>query len=791
MTQAARRRERLRSFTRIPVIPQPLTHRKLLSRGLLITLALVLSACSDPLPSDAGPAADRNEAPARFVGSLACQACHEAEYAEWQGSHHELAMQPANPETVLGNFDDRRFEYFDSTTRFFRRGGDFYVETANSEGEQEEFRIAYTFGVEPLQQYLIEFPGGRLQALPFTWDTRPASEGGQRWFHLYPDENIAPGDELHWTGRQQNWNYMCAECHSTNVDMGYDAETDSFTTTYSEINVGCEGCHGPGSTHIEHAGNDTMPPDYGLAVDLDDLGDSSWVMNTETGIAERRDQHATLRQPEACGRCHARRGMVSPDYEYGKPLADTHMPALLEESLYFADGQILEEVYVYGSFLQSRMYRAGVTCTDCHEPHSADLRTGADPNDVCGQCHLPTTFATLEHAGHDDRQAGCVDCHMVSRTYMVIDDRHDHSFRIPRPDLSESAASPNACNGCHTNQDTAWAASAIDRWRGADAGPRPHYANAIHAGRSGYANDQLRDIIDTPSHPGIARATAVSLLAWPFGSSDISVLESQLGSADPLVRIAALRQLRDIPAELRLRLPGAALLADPVRGVRLEAAFAYAGTRDLLPVETARAYVSASEELRESYRALANRPEALVALAGFEIAERDVPAALGLYERALALDPRADTARVNLADALRGLGQEAQAEAELREGLGLDEDNAALRHALGLSLVRSQRTDEALAELQTAAELAPDNARYAYVYGVALNSLGRPDMALRRLADAYERFPGNYDVAMALATIRRDSGDIEGALAVARNMLRLYPEDPNASGLLRSLGSAP
>jgi Flp pilus assembly protein TadD len=468
------------------------------------------------------------------------------------------------------------------------------------------------------------------------------------------------------------------------------------------------------------------------------------------------------------------------------------MPALLEENLYFADGQILDEVYVYGSFVQSKMYQAGVSCTDCHNPHSAELKSGANPNDVCAQCHLPTKFAVAEHAAHMPEQAACVDCHMTSRTYMVVDDRRDHSFRIPRPDLTASVGAPNACNACHTDRDATWAVAAISDWRGPDAPPpRAHFATALHAGRHGFANTELLEVISNKEHPGIARATAVAELSQPFGSMEFQALQTELGSPDPLIRIAALRQLRSLPPELRMRLQGARLLGDPVRTVRIEAAATYAGMSDLLPIEEARAWSTAEVELRMAYESIANRPEALSALAMFEVDEQNIDRAVELYEQALRVEPSAVMARANLADILRRLGEEGRAEEILRQGLALEPTNAALHHALGLSLVRSGESEAALVELRKAAEFAPDNARYAYVLGIALNSLGKQAEAVQVLDDAYARFDGNFDIAMVFATVLRDSGDKDGALEIAYTLARRHPEDQNVLVLLRSLGAIP
>ena len=756
---------------------------------IVLFLTLLVAGCGQSEQSRAPGISG----PATFVGSSSCQSCHLAEFHDWMGSDHELAMQIADADTVLGDFNDTSFEYFGTITRFSTRDDGFYVRTADATGEDRDFRIAYTFGVAPLQQYLIEFPGGRLQTLAYTWDTRPESEGGQRWFHMYPDEYIAPDDVLHWTGLQQNWNYMCAECHSTNLEMGFDTASDTFDTTYSEISVGCESCHGPGSIHVEQANTKPSNDPHGFDVDLDDHGRSAWVMNPETGIAKRSEARMQPQQhTEACGRCHSRRGIIAPEYEYGEPLAHTHMPVLLEDNMYFADGQILEEVYVYGSFLQSKMYQAGVTCSDCHNPHSAKLISGEDPNEVCSQCHMRTKFAVIEHAAHVSEQAGCVDCHMTSRTYMVVDDRRDHSFRVPRPDLTTTIGTPNACHDCHADRNSAWAAAAISEWRGADAPPlKPHFATALDAARHSFANAELLGVISNKGYPGIARATAVAELSQPFGSPEFRTLERELGNPDALIRIAALRQLRTLPSELRMRLPGANLLADPVRSVRIEAASTYAGMSDLLPIEEARAWSQAEAELRDAYGSLANRPEALAALATFELDEQNIAEAVALYEQALRIEPRIVTARANLADLLRRLGEEGRAEGVLREGLALDESNAALRHALGLSLVRSGEPDAALTELRQAAEAAPDNARYVYVLAVALNSLNQQPEALQVLRDAYERFDGNFDIAMVLANLLRDSGDQDGALQIAYTLARRYPEDQSVVALLRSLGAIP
>ncbi len=695
-------------------------------------------------------------------------------------------MQVASTTTVLGDFDNAEFDYFGTKTQFVTRDNDFYVRTQDANGEEKEYRVAYTFGVTPLQQYLVELPGGRMQALPFSWDTRLAADGGIRWFHLYPDEYIGPGDELHWTGRYQNWNYMCAECHSTNLEMGYDSDTDTFATSYSELSVGCEACHGPASEHVSQANADAFDSQLGLALNLSEGKSSSWIMNPESGIAERSETLAPLPQEiETCGRCHARRGLIATDYEYGNPLADTHSLALLDEHLYFSDGQIKDEVYVFGSFIQSRMYQAGVTCSNCHNPHSGSLRVGSTPSDVCAQCHLPSKFATIEHSGHASTDATCVDCHMTARTYMGVDARRDHSFRIPRPDLRGETGAPNACDNCHADKDPDWANGALDAL---GATLRPHYGTAIAAGRQGYANETLTRASSNEDFPAIARATMLTLLAVPFGEDEMAALEKALADPDPLLRVAALRSLRPFPAETKLSI-GGKTLDDPILSVRLQAALTFADIRDLLPLEQTRAFGRAAEEYRAAYTMLSSTPDAAVNLGNFELASGNLSRAVSHFERALEIDPSHAPARLNLVDTLRQGQSEARVEEILLQGIALAPDNAALHHSLGLALVRTGQAEAGVDELRLAFELEPTGQRYVYVLGIALNSLGQQREALILLEDAYQESPTNYDIGWALAAILRDSGDYEHAQEIADQLASTYPDDTNVIALRQWLAA--
>ena len=514
-----------------------------------------------------------------YVGADRCAHCHEQEAQLWRGSHHDLAMVEAMEQSVLGDFNDAEFTAHEVTSRFYRKDGEFRVRTDGPDGGLQDYEISYTFGWYPLQQYLVEFPNGRLQSLDIAWDTRPQEEGGQRWFHLYPDEPMDHDHPLHWTGREQTWNYQCAECHSTHLEKNYDLSTDSYKTTWSGIDVACEACHGLGSKHVAWAEATAADPaaerdaNKGLVIELADRDAAVWDIDSQIGKPRRSTPRTSHTEIELCARCHARRGQIWDDYEYGKPLYNTHRLALLDEHLYFPDGQIKDEVYVYGSFIQSRMYAAGVTCTDCHEPHSLKLR--AEGNGVCATCHVSTRYDTPAHHHHpkDSASSACTACHMPQRNYMVIDARADHSLRVPRPDLSEALGTPNACNSCHRDKTSAWAAAALEGWYPDSPHRGPHFGQALHAGQSNgpQAADQLLALSADRKQPGIARASALDQLREHAQPGQLMTVQRLLADDDALVRAAAMRWLE--LTDLRTRVDqGWTLLDDPVRTARLEAA---------------------------------------------------------------------------------------------------------------------------------------------------------------------------------------------------------------------------
>ncbi len=707
--------------------------------ALAVATGLAAGCSEAPAPEPAAPA------PAAFVSDAACAGCHPAEAAAWSGSHHDLAMQEATPAAVLGDFDDAVFDHYGISYRFFRRDGRFFVRTAGADGVPADFEVPYSFGVEPLQQLLLDAGGGRLQALPIAWDV-----AGRRWFALY-DEPTPPGDLLHWSSALLNWNAMCADCHSTDVRRGFDPETNRYATSWSGIDVGCQACHGPGSAHVAAA----------------EAGDAGGLL---VGFAA----DAPRAEIDACAPCHARRHPVSAGYRHGEPLLDHYLPALLDEGLYHADGQMLDEVYVYGSFVQTPMYARGVRCSDCHDPHSA--RLVAEGNAVCTQCHQsepPARFPSLaarvydapEHHHHEPGAAGsaCVDCHMPARTYMGVDPRRDHSFRVPRPDLAVGLGTPDACSGCHAGRDAAWAADVVRAWFPAGRSGAAHFAPALAAGRAGApgADAELVRLAADPSQAAIVRATALSLLRRYPGESALESLTRALGDPEPLLRAVAANVLAGfaspaLPRGLQRQLsrPLVPLLRDPRLAVRLEAVRALSVLApDVLDGAEQAALAAALEELEAVHRARADDPGAHLALAVVQANQGRLREAEASYRAALRLQPAFVPARFNLATLYNQQGRNAEAERELRAVLAAAPDHGDGHYSLGLLLAELGRLEEAERHLARAADALPERARVRYNHGLALQQLGRLGEARRALEQAAALEPGDPEIARALAAL--------------------------------------
>ena len=753
-----------------------------------IWLAMPLSLGQE-LPAKADDAI----AHANFVGSSRCAECHATEHKDWLSSQHAAAMQAATEQTVLGRFDGVTFGNGDVTSTFYKKDGKFWVRTDGPDGALGDFEVGYTFGVWPLQQYLIEIPGGRIQALGIAWDARSKKEGGQRWYQLYPDRKLKAGDPLHWTGIDQNWNYQCAWCHSTNLKKNYDQASGHFRTTWSEMNVGCEACHGPGSNHVAWATKSSGWEKFdqhgkGFAQTLDERKGVTWPMGAN-GQATRSAPRSSAKEIHVCAGCHARRQQFSDDPDSVGRLFDAFRPSLLEDGLYHVDGQQRDEVYNYGSFLESCMHAAGVTCSDCHNPHTGKLRqTG---NLLCGQCHAPERFDVSAHCRHapNSKGAECVSCHMPTTTYMGIDARRDHSIRIPRPDRTVLLGTPNACNQCHTDRSAKWAKDAINAWY---PSPKPgfqDFAEAFERADLGAPGAQLAliGIAEGGTEPLIARASAIARLGRFLSPQVLEFAARSLKIDDPQIRVAAISVIAGADRETRrsLLVP---LLRDETRLVRMDAARAIAGEAEQnLSADDRTLFEKALAEYVDAQLFNGERPESQANLGALYLARGKLDDARAALTKAIEIDPTFVPAVISLADLKRGQGDESVVEAVLRKSLEANPRSGALWHALALSLIRQKRLPEATMTLAKAVEFAPEDPRFSYVYGVALHDTGRRPEALEALKSALTRHPYDRETLWALATYGIEAGDYASALSHAELLNQLEPDRSDVTQLLEEL----
>lgn len=587
-----------------------------------------------------------------YAGSGTCASCHEEIHKAWRSSHHAAAWALPSESTVDGDFDDAVFEHRGRKTRFFRRDGGYCIETTDFTGGPKVFEITGVGGIAPLQQYLVETEPGRLQSLDIVWD-----QDKRTWYHLYPDQVLPPEDGYHWSGPYKTWNARCAECHATGFEKTYNASERTYQSTQAEIGVSCEACHGPGEQHLrlQHlrlTQDDTSQPSSTFPASHFPAG--PFPANTDTGFALTFSEADPEIEIQQCAGCHARRE----PFEDGNPLPgtpfhDAYRLALLRDGLYHADGQILDEVYVYGSFLQSKMYAKGVRCSDCHDPHSARLK--ATGNALCTQCHseagnarFPSlalkTYDDPAHHFHQSETAGgqCVSCHMIERVYMGIDGRRDHSFRVPRPDLTVDLGTPNACTDCHSGQSASWAADAVAAWFAGSDLRGPHFAQVFTKARQtpDAGGKELLEIALHPDFAPIIRASALDLLKSRATPDQVQSALELMTTGSPLIRAAAVSLLSRLPSRQRFTAAEPAL-TDPSRSVRIAAARQILGA--LPPRATADARSAAGRASREwqgSLRAKLDFPEIHMALGGTAMALRNPAAALRAFEEVTRLDPQ-------------------------------------------------------------------------------------------------------------------------------------------------------
>lgn len=675
---------------------------------------------------------------AEYVGTKVCVDCHQDAYQDWQGSHHQLAMQHASKTSILGDFNNVEFKFANKMNHFYTKGDQFWVNIEGPDGQFHDYQIKYTFGVTPLQQYMVEFDDGRVQLIPFTWDSRLKSEGGQRWYHLYPD--MAKTDEFYWTNAGQNWNFMCADCHSTNLQKNYNADSNEYKTTWSEISVGCEACHGPGSEHIALAKDKTKGADwtshhFGFDRDLSKAV-KEWVYKDGNPTLQPKSIDKTD-QVQVCAQCHSRRVQLSESKDHVKGnFQDKYLLSMITPQLYHHDGQIYDEDYVYGSFLQTKMAEKGVTCTNCHNPHSAELQVPEQA--ICAQCHSPAEYSPQKHTFHeaDSEASECTTCHMPETTYMQVDPRRDHSWQIPRPDLSKYINTPNVCTDCHQEKSNEWAEKALTEWfpnskyRGEQHFSVAFYASSINHQSAG---DALAYIAQDHTQSDIIRASALQRLANHPNRNALIALARAVKNDNEMVRLGVVRGSTAYSFKDRWDLLSP-LLKDSVYAVRTEAAGALVPYWKELSSQQRKALEPALAEYIDIQNFNSDRGFGRTNLGNVYLAQGQFDLAIAAYQQAIKVEPIFVNSYINLSDLYRAQNNEKGAFDTLMQGLSAQPNSAVISYSSGLSLLRQNKAIEAVELFKKATDNAPNNAQYWLVYGLSLEKvdLKKADDALNQ-----------------------------------------------------------
>jgi tetratricopeptide (TPR) repeat protein len=741
--------------------------------GFIATLVIVLSI---PLSLILNLNSDKAENPeVTFSGGKSCIECHQKEYHLWKGSDHDKAMADATDSTVLGNFNNAQFTFAGKTSRFFKRDGKFFVYTEGVGGKMQELQVTHTFGVRPLQQYLIPFENGKYQCLPIAWNTEK-----KEWFNMaamvYRPEDIKPDNWLYWTNQAQNWNSMCAECHSTNLQKNFDIETKSYNTTWVDINVNCEACHGPGSAHIEWAR----------------LPEMARPQDNNTALLLKTSKIPSRQYVESCAPCHARRSSQGALDHTHTDFLSYAIPQLPTPPYYHIDGQFLEEDYEYGSFTQSKMYMKDVRCGDCHDPHS--LQRKFEGNALCTQCHREDEYDTYNHHLHKSKgEAGnpfynkrgekvevgagalCRDCHMPGSYFMGVDKRFDHSMRIPRPDLSIELGTPNACTHCHDDKTNQWALEYVNKWYGERQ--KPHYATTLFDGYQGKpgADSELLKLINSNLYPEIIRATAIGYLSSFQSEQAKDALRKALNDPDPLLRYTAVENFvaTDSAELFRVLVP---LLNDPIKSVRMEAASRLSTFNKNTFNEIQFGLLQKSlDEYKKSQEYVADFPMGRHNLGNYYSKLNDVAKAEENYREAIAIDNLFYPAKMNLALIYYQQGKSEDATKLYKEIINDHSEVIEAYYYLALLYAEQKKYTEAISLLETASSKNQTNTRILYNLGLLYQMTNQNDKCEATLIKGLIPEPCNYDLLYALFAFYMNNNERVKALPYIEKLKNCYP----------------
>ena len=723
--------------------------------SLCVILIFTLIGCKEE-KKDAYTKVSYDYKNSKFVGSETCRECHQEATKKWEGSHHDMAMKLADSTTVKGDFNNSVFVHKGVKSSFYKKGQDFYVTTANKKGVPEEYKIVYTFGVTPLQQFIVAFPNGAYQCLLTAWDSVE-----KKWFHLQKDVNLQHDEWLNWTGGASNWNTMCADCHSTDLKKNFDSKTGQYATTFSEINVSCEACHGPASAHVSYYKNPIegqVPPEM--------------YMDSDMRSKELVDK---------CARCHSRRTQITDYFDYKGDFMDHYIPRLLESPTYHLDGQILDEDYVYASFVQSKMYHNGVSCKDCHDVHSLQLKK--EGNALCMSCHQPK-YDTYEHHKHKvgTEQSACVNCHMVGKVYMGNDYRRDHSFRIPRPDQSIQYGTPNACVTCHTGQTNEWAAKAIVTNYGSER--EDHFSDYLLKGSQG-DKEALLKLLEGSKYPDVSRATSMSsLINQGANREEVKQIAMYLKADSPILRreaIVSIQKTRDHSYAKQIE----PLLGDSVRSVRLAAVSFFVAVKIELPTNLK--YNKAKKEFLSFLDLNSDFASGQLQIAEYLQTNGEIDLAIKAYEKAIEIDSYYNRARMNLAMLYYQQKNYDKSIKLYKEVIKLEPEFGYTYYMLGLLYNEIKQPIEALKYMKLATKMDATNYNAFYNYALLLQQDNRVRKSYEILSDALVKFPNNEKLLYAKLVVELNTNKFTSARNTCLALLEISPSNPDYNQIMQQL----
>jgi len=693
-----------------------------------------------------------------FVGAETCKSCHDKEFGEWQNSHHDLSMQIADSLTVLGDFNNSTFKSNGIYFSFFKKDNAFYVNTEGEGGKYQDYKIVYTFGVTPLQQYLIEFPDGKYQCLLVAWDAKEL-----KWYDLQASLKVNHDEWMHWTGGSMTWNNMCADCHSTNLQKKYDTTTEKYNTTFSLINVSCEACHGPSSAHVTYYENEEKyknidPPKFYM--------DSS-ITSKEL--------------VQKCARCHSRRNQLTPHFDYKGHFLDHYNPSLMIDPVYELDGQIKDEDYVYGSFVQSKMYHNGVSCKDCHNVHSLELKK--EGNALCLSCHEPRYDEYSHHFHKQNTEASqCINCHMTGKTYMGNDFRRDHSFRVPRPDQTITYGTPNACNSCHTDKSAQWASDFVNSNYG---NIRPdHFSDDLLAGYHG-DNKAYYNVFSQKNNPEIIRATALNQYGnQQLSEGEIEKLLDFVKDSSALVRnevILTFSKLDQIDISKEIE----PLLLDSVRLVRISAA-RYLSIKDSTLLE-GKTYEIARDEYLNTLKINADFASGQHQIALYNQTKGNIGDAISAYKKALKIDNYFNMSRINLALLEYKRGNIEFAEELYLKVIKQEPDYSYPYFMLGLLYNESGKSEQSLKYLALACDNLPIISSAFYNYGLKLQEKGLFKKSINILDKALLTYPKDERLLYVKLLGQIKTNQTKDAYETCILLLTVSPDNVNYTKIKENL----